>query len=156
MPQFESLIVGQPAILAGSMNPLAVIDPDVGTPNTIIETDDTWKVKISWRTSGLISLLVASAVIWHVKAFLESMDGSPSPGLVGSEDFDALNLGPNDKVTLVPPNLDYETTIIVPAFKVPEGLYKLNVAITTSVKFNNSRLEMAAFSEGSLLQFYVP
>ncbi|HJT58151.1 MAG TPA: hypothetical protein VJ761_16730 [Ktedonobacteraceae bacterium] len=156
MPQFESLIVGQPAILAGSMNPLGVLDPDAGTPNTIIETDDTWKIQISWSTSGLISLLVASAVVWHVKAFLDSMDGSPSPGLVGSENFDALNLGPNDHVTLVSPNLNYETTIIVPAFKVPEGLYKLNVAITTTVKFNNSRLEMAAFSEGSILQFYNP
>ncbi len=102
MQEFESLAVSLPTILDGTINPLDVVDPDVGTPQHIIETDDAWKVKISWSTSGLFSLVVASAVIWHVKAFLESMDGSASPGLVGSHDFDASALDPafNDTANL--------------------------------------------------------
>lgn len=157
MQEFESLAVNLPTILGGNMSPLGVIDPDAGTPQHIIETDDSWKVQINWSTSGLFSLVVASAVVWHVKAFLESMDGSPSPGLVGSHDFDAsaLNAAFNDAASLVAPNtINYSTTITVPAGTPPAGAYRLNVTITTSVKFNNSPLEMAAYSTGPLLQFY--
>lgn len=149
----EPLVVGLPGILTTNISPLKIFDPgDPLTPNTIIETNDPWSVEVDWSTSGTVA--PALGVTWKVQAFLESMDGKPDPGQVGPTEMLTLANG-----HFTPPNtVSYKATINVGAGVVPAGLYKLNVAVTTTATIGGVTIpiEMAGFDEGPLMQFYVP
>ena len=141
----EALTPGAPNLLSGS-GTIAVEDPaDPGTPTTIIETDDAWDVKVDWSIKGLIAGALGGD--WKVEAFLASVDGGTSPGSIGVANV-PLNSAPPTSAR------NYTATINVPAGKVSAGLYRLTVAIT----YSNLGVpqEMAAFSDGPVMQFYVP
>lgn len=147
---FEPLVPGNPGVLSGNIVSLSVLDPDVGTPNTIIETTDPWSVQVSWNIAGLIAGSLGGE--WTVRAFLETLEGGPFSGQVGATQVIPL-------ISQAPTSpRNYSTTIHVPAGTPPAGLYKLNVAITYDVAFGGLHFpqEMAGFIEGPLLQFYVP
>jgi hypothetical protein len=143
---FEPLIRGNPALLNGDISVQVIDFAEPASPQTIIEINDPWQVKVDWDLNGLAA--PAFGGDWEVAAFLEDMEGhTPEPGKVASV---TVPLGS------VPPAFarHYTTNMTIPKGKVPEGLYKLNVVITYSNM--GVRLEMAAFTEGPLLQFYNP
>jgi hypothetical protein len=138
---FETL---DPAHLTGSIS-LTVLDPGA-QPTNIIETDDNWSVKVEWSISGPIAPGLGGD--WHVKAFLDDLDGGPFEGQVGATKHISLNSAAPALVR------NYTTTIDVPAGTPPVGVYRLVTVITYSNL--NVPLEMAAFEEGPVLQFYNP
>ncbi len=146
----EPLVPGSPAVLSASILSLSVLDPDVGTPNTIIETTDPWAIQVSWDIAGLIAGALGGE--WTVRAFLETLEGGPFSGQVGPTEFIPLISQPPTSPR------HYSATIHVPAGTPPAGLYKLTVAITYDVVFGGVHFpqEMAGFVDGPMLQFYVP
>lgn len=142
---FEPLIRGNASLLDGTIAVQVVDFAEPQSPQTIIETNDPWQIKVNWSLTGLVA--PAFGGFWHVAAYLEDLEGGTDPGKVASVDVD-LNSAPPSF------NRQYEAKMTVSAGKVHEGIYKLNVAITyTNLGI---KLEMAAFSEGSILQFYDP
>jgi len=137
---FDPLVHNIPTLLDGSINVPLVVDPATEQPVRIIPTTDAWSIKLSWNLSGLFASVLAGD--WHVTAYLEALDGGTDPGQVGPSMVVPLTIA-----------TAYSTTINVPP-GVRAGVFKLTTAIT--YKIGATPFPMAAFSEGTILQFFVP
>jgi hypothetical protein len=133
-----------PAHLSGKVSSFVIDPEDPNTPQTIIETDDHWEIQVDWSITGLIAPYIGGT--WHVRAFLDDLDGGPFEGKVASADLALSTTG------ALPLPRKYSTRLKVAAGKVPAGVYRL----MTVINYDNTgkRLEMAAFSEGPILEFY--
>ena len=124
-------------------------------PSTIIRTDQTWHIHVSWQTTGLATGMIGGT--WHVHAYLESVGPGPDISVVDPADhFIPLTPGVspvNYNIVLdVPPNV----IGLAPGNNMnTTGLYKLVVALTY-VDLTSAPGPMAAFEEGPTLQFYNP
>jgi hypothetical protein len=141
-----------PAFLfAGSINALQSENGGVA-PQTIIRTDQSWAVTVNWTTTGFVTGMIAGE--WHLHLYLESIGPGPDLDLI-----DAVNPGHIIPLTPGPSPVNYSVRIDVPAGTVtapPAGqLYKLAVTLTY-FDATGAPGPMAAFQEGSLLQFYNP
>lgn len=142
---FEPLIVGNPALLSGSVSFLVLKTAEPLAPTTIIETDDAWEVDINWTITGLVAPALGGD--WNVRVFLESMDGLNPTGQVGFANVPLASVPPST-------NRKYSANISIAAGTVNAGLYKLTAAITYSNL--GVPLDMAGFHEGPLMQFIDP
>lgn len=119
-------------------------------PETIIRTNQSWAVNVSWTTTGLATPMIDGT--WHLHLYLESMGPGPDLNLID----------PPDHVVPLAPGLspvNYSVRIDVPAFTVAAPLagvlYKLVVTLTY-FDITGAPGPMAAFEEGPILQFYNP
>lgn len=120
-----------------------VLDPVGFQPNTIIQTEDAWVVRVNWQISGPGAPMLAGD--WTVRAFLESI-GPGFEGQVGPAKVVSLNTAPPAAVR------NYTTDINIAGGAVPAGAYKL----VTLINYSHLGVpgEMAAYTEGPVLQFY--
>jgi hypothetical protein len=122
-----------------------VQDPEGIQPATIIQTEDAWLIHVEWEISGPAAPFVGGN--WHVAAYLESIGGDGFEGQVG----DTVDVPLSDADPA--PARSYTADINVLGDTVPAGAYKL----VTLINYTHLDVpcEMAAFTEGPILQFYV-
>ena len=140
-----------PALFAGT---ITAVEHEHGgvTPPSIIRTDQSWAVNVSWTTTGLATSMICGD--WHLHVYLESIGPGPDLDLT-----DAVN--PGHVIPLTPgiSPVSYFVHFDVLAGRVqapPAGsLYKLAVTLTY-FDASGAPGPMAAFEEGPLLQFYNP
>ena len=140
-----------PALFAGTITALQHEHGGV-TPPSIIRTDQSWAVNVSWRTTGLATSMICGE--WHLHAYLESIGPGPDLDLTDA-------VAPGHIIPLTPgiSAVDYFVYLYVLAGTVtapPAGaIYKLAVTLTY-FDASGAPGPMAAFEEGMLLQFYNP
>jgi hypothetical protein len=132
-----------PNFFTGTISAFAVLDPSGLQPTTIIRTNDTWHVFISWRIAGIVADALAGT--WQVHAFLESM----GPGLEAQVGSQTINLNADPTTPR-----DYNALLTVPP-GTPAGTYKLVVTINYLTPANQPGF-MAGYQEGPILQFFNP
>lgn len=124
---------------------VVVKDPQgIEPPATIIQTDDEWTIEVHWSLDGPAAPFLCGQ--WQVAAFVESI-GPGEEKQVGE-----TQTVPMDAAPPLPTPRTYTTTIVVPAGELAVGAYKLVTLINANQ--NGVPLEMAAFIEGPILQFY--
>lgn len=121
-------------------------------PETIIRTNQSWAVDVSWTTTGFVTGMIAGE--WHLHLYLESIGPGADLDLT-----DAIAPGHIIPLTPGPSPVNYAVRVDVPAGRVtapPAGsLYKLAVTLTY-FDATGAPGPMAAFEEGPILQFYNP
>ncbi|KAA3612185.1 MAG: hypothetical protein DWQ05_19475 [Calditrichaeota bacterium] len=108
--------------------------------DNIIRTDQQWHCHFHWHTLGGLNYLICGK--WKLSVLLEKW---------GGEEFTL----PNNEITVDfvnAPNT-YNALISVPAGLVPAGAYK-PVVIVTMEGPTGVPGPIAAFGEGSMMQFY--
>lgn len=148
-----------PPALAGSGPDVEVLDSG-GAPNTIIDTDDPFTLRVRWAINQPGAALLGGQFI--VRAYAESV----GPG-VERQIGPAVPRGVNTGTPGGPPaRLDYRADVNVPAGTLsaeepastggPEssGVYKL-VVIVTHQNFGGATV-LAGFSEGPIIQMRNP
>ena len=140
-----------PALFAGTITAVPHEHGGVA-PATIIRTDQSWAVNVSWTTTGFATGMICGA--WHLHVYLESI----GPG----EDLDLTDaIAPGHVIPLTPgiSPVDYfvHVDVLPGAVTAPLAgiLYKLAVTLTY-FDASGAPGPMAAFEEGPLLQFYNP
>ena len=121
-------------------------------PQTIIRTDQSWAVNVSWTTTGLVTGMIAGS--WHLHVYLESIGPGADLDLT-----DAINPGHIIPLTpgISPVNYFVHIDVLAGTVIAPLAgiLYKLAVTLTY-FDASGAPGPMAAFEEGPLLQFYNP
>jgi hypothetical protein len=121
-------------------------------PQTIIRTDQSWAVNVSWTTTGLVTGMIAGS--WHLHVYLESIGPGADLDLT-----DAINPGHIIPLTpgISPVNYFVHFDVLAGTVTAPPAgiLYKLAVTLTY-FDASGAPGPMAAFEEGPLLQFYNP
>lgn len=136
--------VPNPLVLNGTLS-AALHDPGQA-PATIVKTTDAFHVHAVWSIDGPAAGVMGGD--WHLSAYLESI-GLGFEGQIGA----TVNV-PLAGTPPVPLPRNYHADINVAAGAVPAGAYKLvTVLLYTNGGFPN---EIAAFSEGPIVQFYDP
>ncbi|HEX7975909.1 MAG TPA: hypothetical protein VF498_15985 [Anaerolineales bacterium] len=142
-----------PAFLTGNMS-TSVIDPD-GTPNRVLEITLPFTVVVDWTLSGTSASTIGGT--WDVKVILDSIVLDPPAPEVSKQV--AADLGHSlaaVQAGSTPTNRIFKATLPIPAGVVPHtGVYKLITLIDYKDVANNPG-QMAAFSEGPMLDFYNP
>jgi hypothetical protein len=119
-------------------------------PETIIRTNQSWAVNVSWTTTGFVTGMIAGD--WHLHLYLESIGPGPDLNIIDAADH-IIPLTPG------PSPVNYAVRVDVPATAVTAPaagrLYKL-VATLTYLEPGGAPGPMAAFEEGPILQFYNP
>jgi len=120
----------------GDIDVFTTQDPDVD-PNTVLEIDQDWKVKMHWFVDSLNFAFIAGGT-WHVVVNIESMGGGEEKTLA-TLDVLGTDLFVNPPVGN---RLEYEKEITIPKrdpLVTPpaqtindEGIYKLVLVLTYS------------------------
>jgi hypothetical protein len=133
-----------PAALSGSISTKVVDFHDPGTPQTIIETDDDWRIDVQWNLSGPLAPFICGE--FYVQAYLEDIAATQFEGPIGAKQVVDVSSAPATT------NRQYQRHILIKAGAVPTGVYKLTTVLTYSNL--GVPLEMAGFDEGPMLQLY--
>jgi len=140
-----------PALFAGTITALQHEHGGVA-PQTIIRTDQSWAVNVSWTTTGFVTGMISGE--WHLHVYLESIGPGPDLDLT-----DAVNPGHIIPLTpgISPINYFVHFDVRASTVQAPLAgiLYKLAVTLTY-FDASGAPGPMAAFEEGPLLQFYNP
>ena len=140
-----------PAVFSGTITALQH-EHGGAAPQSIIRTNQSWAVNISWTTTGLATGMITGT--WHLHVYLESIGPGTDLDLI---DTDAgqhiipLTPGPSPVGYFVHLDVLAGTVTAPPA----GSLYKLAVTLTY-FDASGAPGPMAAFEEGPLLQFYNP
>ena len=140
-----------PALFAGTITALQHEHGGVA-PSTIIRTDQSWAVNVSWTTTGLATGMICGD--WHLHVYLESIGPGPDLDLTDA-------IAPGHIIPLTPglSPVNYFVHVDILANTVPAPLagsvYKLAVTLTY-FDASGAPGPMAAFEEGPMLQFYNP
>jgi hypothetical protein len=138
-----------PAVFAGTIT-AAAHEHGGEPPQTIIRTNQSWAVDVSWENTGSATGMVTG--IYDLHLLLESI----GPGV----DLDLID--PNDHIIPLTPGpspVRYGPRhVFVAANRVPAGLYKLAVILRYHEPSpGNPPGPIAAYQEiSSVLQFYDP
>jgi hypothetical protein len=131
-----------PGILDGQVTSMDVLDPTEGNERTtLLEVDDEFDVKVSWRLTGAATPVVGGA--WIVSLYSSNMDG------VGT--MTGLIAGPVAvPITGAVSPLTFDHTFKIAPPKPREGLYKLTATINHSPTADPAKLtEMFGFAEST-------
>jgi hypothetical protein len=120
-------------------------------PTTIIRTDQSWAVQVSWRNTGLATGMIDGQ--WHLHVFAESLGPGAEVMLTDLPEDHIFDLEPG-------PAPSYNRHFHVNAGALPVGpagvtLYKL-VTSLTYIDAAGNRGPMAAYVEGPIIQVYDP
>jgi hypothetical protein len=126
------------------------IDPDA-TPNKVLELNQPWTGRVSWFIDG--PGVAALAGTWEARLFIESMgpqaEQEVTPAITKDLVTDLL-------ATSTATHHEYQADFPVPAgTPSEEGVYRITGLITYTNPFGH-RMAMAGFSEGQMIQFYLP
>jgi len=120
----------------------------LAAPTTIIRTDQSWAVQVSWENTGLATGMIDGK--WHLHVFAESMGQGVEKTLTD----------PNDHIFPLQPGPapTYSRHFHVPAGSLPAGptgvtLYKI-VTSLTYIDAAGNRGPIAAYVEGPIIQIY--
>jgi hypothetical protein len=147
-----------PPPLSGSGPNLQVLDPG-GTPNTIIDTDDPFKLRVTWSVNQPGASLLGGQ--WTVVGYAESI-GPGQEKRIGNPASLAVSAG---VPAAGPARLEYSVDIDVPANELlaeepsgsgqnSSGVYKLT-AIVVHQNFGGPTV-LAGFVEGPVIQMRNP
>lgn len=120
------------------------ITPPGVNNTTIIRTDQSWGVKISWDAIGPMCYMMCGK--FHIRLFLEQWGGGEFAFGPGQGEMTVNCL-------LCPGQ--YNANIVIPAGVVPPGIFKLVISITTTNP-NGIPGPVACFAEGPMLNFFKP
>ncbi len=134
-------------------------------PATIIRTDQSWAVNISWTTTGLATGMIAG--FWHLHVFLESLGPGADldlidPGPAGGPDEHIIPLTPGASPVNYFVHFDVAAGRVNIPTPVPAAgrLYKVVTSVTYREPGPGGAVgppgPMAAYVEGPVLQFYQP
>lgn len=118
-----------------------------GTSNMIVQTDQDLELKLKWKVTGSLPLMMSGT--WKCTVYLDK---------IGVENRDAagniVGDGPFTKTTPLVSSLskEYELKVDIPAI-ANEGLYKMVVALTLAGP-GGDLLPIAAFSDMGLINVY--
>ena len=114
-----------------------------GPPTNIIQTDQSWGVKFTWKNFGLLVPFISAN--WKLSIYLEQL---------GQAEFGfAANQGKKTvPYVAVNPHV-YNEAIDIPANLVPEGLYKLTACVEFE-SLSGIPGPVAAFAELGAVKFY--
>jgi hypothetical protein len=122
-------------------------------PSTIIRTDQSWAVNVSWVTTGFATGMISG--LWHLHVMLESIGPGADLDLIDPADH-IIPLTPGPSPVNYFAHFDV-TPAQNPNVGASGGLYKLVVSLTyREPSAGNPPGPMAAFVEGPILQFYNP
>lgn len=143
--------------VSGDVLAFALQDPDVD-PNTVLEIDKDWKVRVEWHAVGTGAHNLAGAD-WHVTLKIESMGGGDEKTLK-SVTVPGTGYVPGSTPTHVHYSTEIPIQARVPGMNLPDrinqdGVYRL-IAIVTHDKVGGfpGPDRVAGFIEGPMLQFY--
>ena len=140
--------------LAGAGPDVAVLDPG-GAPETIIDTGDTFTVRVRWSVEEPGAAVLGGR--WLVRAYAESIGPGQEEQLGQIRRVNVQNFTP----LAGPPARGYEANVDVPAGTLDaesatsSGVYKLAV-IVTHENPNGSPTELAGHTEGPVIQMRNP
>jgi hypothetical protein len=126
-----------------------VLDPNGVEPVTIIRVSDLWQVHATWSMKGqnAKAYFMANA-LWHVVVYAESI--GPNPEMILTE----LDVPMNPPLLKVGINeYRYESNFNINKGLLSPGPYKI-VTVITAVYPDRTPIEMAAYCEGPIVQFY--
>jgi hypothetical protein len=157
MQQFDPNI---PGLIGGDVTTVVVIDPAGTFPpfevgNHVLNSNDAFKVNVSWEVNGLLRPLWLAALggNWNVQLFAESLGGGPE-----------ILLARNDTVAADPAVASYSVTLDVPPNALDEGnpgsnvsgIYKLVVSVFLNSALGSPGFDMTGFNEGPIIQVENP
>jgi len=121
-------------------------------PTTIIRTDQSWAIQVSWKNTGLATGMIDGK--WHLHVFAESLGAGPEVTLTDLPEDHIFDLNPG------PSPVSYSRHFHVNAGALPVGpegvrLYKLATSLTY-IDAAGNRGPMAAYVEGPIIQIYDP
>ncbi len=141
--------------LAGAGPDVAVLDPG-GAPETIIDTDDTFTVRVRWSVEEPGAAVLGGR--WLVRAYAESIGPGQEEQLGQIRRVNVANFAP---LAGPPAARGYEANVDVLAGTLDaesatsSGVYKLAV-IVTHENPNGSPTELAGHTEGPVIQMRNP
>jgi hypothetical protein len=142
-----------PPALSGSGPSVTVLDPG-GAPNTIIDTDDPFQIRVQWAVDQPGASLLGGQ--WLVRAYAESIGPGQEIQLTPAVPVNVSAGVPGGP----PARLEYTANVNVGAGTLQaenansSGVYKL-VAIVTHQNFGGDTV-LAGFSEGPVIQMRNP
>ncbi|MEU4292834.1 hypothetical protein AB0E63_31815 [Kribbella sp. NPDC026596] len=157
MQQFDPNI---PGLIEGDITTVVVIDPAGTFPpfevgNHVLNRNDSFKIKVAWKITGLLRPLWLSALggRWNVQVFAESIGGGPE-----------LLLASDNTVAADPAVSDYAVELTVPPNTLDEGnpgsqtsgIYKLVVSVFLDSTLGAPGFDMTGFNEGPIIQVENP
>ena len=124
----------------------------LAAPATIIRTDQSWAVRVSWKNTGLATGMIGGS--WHLHVFAESIGPGADVMLTDFPEDHIFELEPD------PEPVVYDRHFHVFAGVLPVGpagvtLYKL-VTSLTYIDLAGNRGPIAAYVEGPIIQVYDP
>jgi hypothetical protein len=157
MQQFDPNI---PGLIEGNITTVIVIDPAGEFPpfsvgNHVLNRNDSFKIKVAWKITGLLRPLWLSALggRWNVQVYAESLGGGPE-----------VLLASDNSVAADPQVSDYALEITVPPNALAEGnpgsqtsgIYKLVVSVFLNSDLGAPGFDMTGFNEGPIIQVEDP
>lgn len=157
MQQFDPNI---PGLIEGDVTTVVVIDPAGTFPpfevgNHVLNRNDSFKIRVAWKITGLLRPLWLSALggKWNVQVFAESLGGGPE-----------LLLASDNTVAADPAVSDYAVELTVPPNALDEGnpgsqisgIYKLVVSVFLDSRLGAPGFDMTGFNEGPIIQVENP
>ena len=157
MQQFDPNI---PGLIEGDITTVIVIDPAGTFPpfevgNHVLNRNDSFKIKVAWKITGLLRPLWLSALggRWNVQVFAESLGGGPE-----------ILLANDNSVAADPQVSDYAVELTIPPNTLDEGnpgsqtsgIYKLVVAVFLNSNLGSPGFDMTGFNEGPIIQVENP
>lgn len=124
----------------------------------LVQTDQPLQIRLDWSVSGIFAHLVNPAFEWRIEVFLERYGPAEYgfPPMVGrtSLTWGTGTLAPITQMNFPGVGFPNSTTINIPAFTVPEGLYDAVVVLRLHDMPGGLPCFAAAFAEFGKLQFY--
>ena len=157
MQQFDPNI---PNLIGGDITTVVVIDPAGTFPpfevgNHVLNRNDSFKVDVAWKVTGLLRPIWLQALggTWNVQLYAESIGGGPEI-LLASDNSQAAD----------PATGDYSVTLTVPPNALQEGdpgsnisgIYKLVVSVFLNSNLGKPGFDMTGFNEGPIIQVEDP
>ncbi|MFN0175768.1 MAG: hypothetical protein ACKVU0_14040 [Saprospiraceae bacterium] len=126
--------------------------------SNLIQTDQPFQIRLDWSVSGIFAHVVDPSFQWRIEVFLERY-GPAEFGFAPGVGRIALNWGTGilSPITQMSwPGVPGSTTVTIPAFTVPEGLYDAVVVLRLhdSPAAGGLPCFAAAFAEFGKIEFY--
>lgn len=148
----------------GTLNELAGaggLDPGSNAfGSSLIQTDQPIQIRLAWGVSGDFAHMINPAFEWRIEVFLERY-GPLEFGFLPGVGRTSLTWGSGTLANVIPGQMNFpgtfvpnSTTITIPAFAVPEGLYDVVVVLRLHDMPSGLPCFAAAFAEFGKIEFY--
>lgn len=113
----------------------------------ILRLNTKFRVEVAWEVYGLF--VPSMRGTWHVSVCLEALGPGPEPWIIKKD----LPMNGTEGVYSIHEYVDPMNLLDPKVSQLEPGAYKL-VTVLTFTDLNNRPVPIAAYDEGSILQFY--